>query len=622
MDAVTVQILRNKIASLVEEMHYHFYRSGYSTIIRESRDFSCVILDRDGRLIVAPPMFFHAPVYRHLVDRILALYGTTDERPSSRTQGYRMWHGATPPSPRLRGVGRGEGPLPQARTRGEAPSLPSPASGGGSSGGALSAQARTGETREGDIRDGDVFVSNHPYEGGLPHVSDMAFVAPVFANGALVAFAGSIAHKADLGGAVAGSTSASATEMYQEGLLIPPIKIWEAGRPMPDIERLILGNSRQPELVRGDMQAQIAVTQMGAERVKELCKRFGPDTVCEAFAAILKGAADELRAAIAQLPEGRALAEGFLDSDGVTVDRPIRLAVTVTIANGIATFDFSACDPQAAGPVNLRPSMVEACVFYCLIGCLGPKLAFNDGMRDVARLILAPRTVTNADPPAAVSNYQMVNLKLVDVILEALSHFHPVRAIANAGSSSALGIAWHAPRPGQSTMQYEIIGSAYGGGMGHDGATATATHLSNLHITPIEILESEFPCRIARFDLVPDSGGAGQWRGGLSMRRECELLADATVIRRFDKARFPPQGLAGGRPGGPSRFVVRLGTAHEFEAPASGRYEMKASERFLLHTAGGGGYGDPRARDRAALARDIAEGYVSARAADKDYGAA
>jgi len=548
VDPVTVQILRNKIASLVEEMHYHFYRSGYSTIIRESRDFSCVILDRDGRLIVAPPMFFHAPVYRHLVGRIVAIYG-------------------------------GDG--------------------------------------DDGIRDGDVFVSNHPYEGGLPHVSDMAFVAPVFAAGKLVGFAGSIAHKADLGGTVAGSTSANATEMYHEGVLIPPIKIRDAGRALPDIERLILANSRQPALVRGDMHAQIAVTRMGAARVKELCGRFGPDTLCDAFAAILKGAADELRAAVARLPAGAtASAEGLLDSDGVAVDRPIRLAVTITVGDGIVGFDFSASDPQASGPVNLRPSMVEACVFYCLIGCLGPRLAFNDGMRDVVRLTFAPRTVTNAEPPAAVSNYQMVNLKLVDVILEALSKFHPARAIANAGSSSALGIAWRHGRPGQSTMQYEILGSAYGGGMGHDGASATATHLSNLHVTPIEILEAEFPCRIARFELVPDSGGAGRWRGGLGMQREYELLADATVIRRFDKARFPPQGLAGGKPGGRSRFVVRLGAADEYEAPASGRYEMKAGERFLLQSAGGGGYGDPHERDRAAIARDIAEGYVTAGAAD------
>ena len=552
LDAVTIEILRNKIASLVEEMHYHFYRSGYSTIIRESRDFSCVILDRDGRLIIAPPMFFHAPVYRHLVGRILAVYG---------------------------------------------------------------ADAENG------IRDGDVFVSNHPYEGGLPHVSDMAFVAPVFAGDEIVAFAGSIAHKADVGGTVAGSTSANATEMYHEGLLIPPIKIRDAGRPLPDIERLILGNSRQPALVRGDMQAQIAVTQMGAARVKDLCGRFGAGTVCEAFAAILKAAADGLRGAIAKLPRGAtAHAEGLLDSDGVVVNRPIKLAVTITVGDGIVEFDFSASDPQASGPVNLRPSMVEACVFYCLIGCLDPALAFNDGMRDAVRFVFAPRTITNAEPPAAVSNYQMVNLKLVDVILEALSEFRPARAIANAGSSSALGIAWRQGRPGQSTMQYEIIGSAYGGGMGHDGTSATATHLSNLHITPIEILEAEFPCRITRFDLVPDSGGAGRWRGGLSMRREYELLADATVFRRFAKARFPPLGLAGGESGGRSRFVVRLGAADELEAPASGRYEMRAGERFLVQSAAGGGYGDPRMRERAAIERDVAEGYVSAGVGKDDGG--
>ncbi len=544
MDAITIQILRNKVASLVDEMHYHFYRSGYSTIIRESRDFSCVILDRTGRLIVAPPMFFHAPVYRHLVGRILDLHGK-------------------------------------------------------------------------DIREGDVFVSNHPYEGGLPHVSDMAFVAPVFAGGEIVAFAGSIAHKADVGGAVAGSTSANATELFHEGILIPPIKIIDAGQPLPDVERIILNNSRQPALVRGDMQAQIAVTRMGAVRVADLCGRFGAGMVTDAFAAILKGAAEELRAAIAELPPGEAYAEGLLDSDGVMVDKPIKLAAKITIANGSATFDFSNSDPQARGPVNLRPSMVEACVFYSLIGCLGPKLAFNDGMRDVVRLVFAPRTIVNADAPAPVSNYQMVNLKLVDVILEALATFNPSRAIAHSGSSSALSIAYAKARPGQSTMQYEIMGSAYGGGMGHDGASATATHLSNLHITPIEILESEYPCRIARFDLVPDSGGAGRWRGGLALRREYELLGDATVIRRFDKTRFPPSGIAGGTSGERARFVVRLGTPDEHETRASARYEMKAGERFLMQSAAGGGYGDPAMREPAAVEHDRAEGYVTAEAAKK-----
>jgi N-methylhydantoinase B len=550
-DAITIQILRNKIASLVDEMHYHFYRSGYSTIIRESRDFSCVVLDANGRLIVAPPMFFHAPVYRHLVGRILQLYS---------------------------------------------------------------------EGAAGRITEGDVFVSNHPYEAGMPHVSDMAFVAPVFSEGRIVAFAGSIAHKADVGGTVPGSTSANATEMYHEGVLIPPIKIWDVGKLLPDVERLILANSRQPELVRGDMHAQIAVTQMGAARVKELCGRFGTGTVTAAFAAILKGAADEMRAVLLKLPEGQSTAEGLLDSDGIDVNKPLKLAITVSIKDGIASFDFSSSDPQARGPVNLRPSMVEACVFYALLGSLRPDLAFNDGMRDVVRFKYAPHTIVNADPPGAVSSYQMVNLLLTDVLLEALAKFNPPRAVAHSGASSALSIAWSKSRPGQTAQQYEIAGSAYGGGMGYDGATATATHLSNLHTTPIEVLESEFPVRITRFGLVPDSGGPGRWRGGLAMQREYLILEDAVVIRRFNKTRFPPKGLAGGKNGTRARFVVWVGTDQEYETPASARVEMRAGERFMLQSAGAGGYGDPHERDRAAIESDISEGYVSAEGAEKQYG--
>lgn len=552
LDAITIQILRNKISSLVEEMHYHFYRSGYSTIIRESRDFSCVVLDRNGRLIVAPPMFFHAPVYRYLVGRILELYNSRDGEP-------------------------------------------------------------------GDICEGDVFVCNHPYEGGLPHVSDMAFVAPVFANGKIVAFTGSIAHKADIGGTNPGSTSANATEIFQEGLLLPPMKIWERGALLSDVERLILANTRQPMLVRGDMNAQIAVTYHGALRVKDLCDRFGAQTLADAFAAILNGAAAELRSRIAQLPEGSSSAEGFIDNDGVVIGRAIRLAVTISIRDGIAEFDFSQSDPQTRGPMNLRPSMIEACVFYTLIGSLGPNLHFNDGMNDCIRLKFADRTITNASAPAAVSNYQQVNLKLVDVLLEAMAHFNPARAIANAGSSSALGIFWAKGRPGQSTMQYEILGSAYGGGEKHDGASGTACHLSNLHVTPIEILESEYPCRIHQFGLVPDTGGAGHWRGGLSMIREYELLEDASVVRRFDKSRHPPQGLNGGKDGNGARFTLRPGTPEEYVSPSSGKWELKKGDRFILQTAAGGGYGNPALRDPVDVISDIAQGYVTREAAAEIY---
>lgn len=546
---ITVQVIRNKVASLVDEMHYHFYRSGYSTIIRESRDFSCVVLDKGGRLIVPPPMFFHAPVYRHFIGRILELY-----------------------------------PLSE-------------------------------------IRDGDVFVSNHPYEAGMPHVSDMGFVTPIFVDGTLIGFSGSIAHKADIGGTNPGSTSANATEMFHEGLILPPVKICRAGSYDADLERVILTNSRQPDLVRGDIRAQIAATRMGAERMAELGVRFGARVVTDAFEAILRGAAEELAAALRKLPDGTASAEGCMDDDGVELDRPIKFAVTITVRKGEIVFDFSNCGAQARGPVNLRPSMVEACVFYSLIGALGPDLHFNDGMRDVVKFKFAPRTVANAASPAPVSSYQKANLKLVDVILEAMASFKPDRAIAGSGASGSLLINWHqGGRPGHSTLQYEIFASAYGGGSGHDGTSMVATHLSNLHITPIEILESEFPCRIGEFTFIPDSGGPGEHRGGLAFRRRYHLLQDALVVRRYDRAKFPSKGVAGGKDGRASRFVLVGADGAERVMPSSGRFELKAGEGFYLEKAGGGGYGDPRRRDRTAIARDIAEGYVSAEAAARDYG--
>ena len=548
IDPITVQILKNKVASLVDEMHYHFYRSGYSTIIRESRDFSCVILDKGGRLIVPPPMFFHAPFYKHFVDRTVELY------------------------------------------------------------------------REDGLKDGDVVVSNHPYEAGVPHVSDMAFIAPIFFDGILVGFSGSCAHKADIGGTNPGSTSANSTEIYQEGLVLPPIKMTDQGTYDEDLERLILTNSRQPELVRGDIRAQIAATEIGVARMRDHCTRFGVDMVMNSFAAILKAAADEMQAAISALPDGVASADGYMDDDGVEMDKGVYFAVTITKQGDDITFDFSNSQAQAKGPINLRPSMVEACVFYSMIGCLGHNMQFNDGMRDVVNFVYAPRTITNAESPAPVSSYQKANLRLTDVILEALATFNPARAIAGSGSSGSLSINWHqGGKPGHNTLQYEILGSAYGGGQGNDGCNATATHLSNLHVTPIEIIESEYPCRITEFNMVPDSGGAGEFRGGVAFRRRYEVTQDCTVVRRYDRYKYPPPGAKGGQQGGGSKFVIRVGTDEEESTPASGKFELQAGHAFYLESAGGGGFGDPAERDPERLARDIDEGYVSKQAARDKY---
>jgi N-methylhydantoinase B len=272
-DAITTQVVRNRVSSLMQEMHYHFYRSGYSTIIRESRDFSCVILDCRGGLIVAPPMFFHAPVYRHLVGSILQRYGD-------------------------------------------------------------------------DLHDGDMFVCNHPYEGGLPHVSDMAYVAPIRSGRTLVGFAGSIAHKADVGGTMPGSMSASATEIFQEGLLLPPVKIFSRGACNADLERLILANSRQPDLVRGDMQAQMAATRMGADRVRKTCAQFGVAAVMDSFAAFHFSRARVYLCRHRARARTRAAPTGSPSKDYETSLRVTSISCFASMSSICARYGASAC-PRA-----------------------------------------------------------------------------------------------------------------------------------------------------------------------------------------------------------------------------------------------------------------------------------
>ncbi len=539
VDPITVEILRNRIGSLMDEMHHHFFRSGYSTIVRESRDFSCVILDARGRILVAPPMFFHTTAYRYLVARTIELYGAD-------------------------GLG-----------------------------------------------DGDVIICNHPYEGALPHVPDMAVLAPIFEQGRLIGFAGSIAHKADIGGTVPGSTWGQAREIFQEGILFPPVKLYRAGVHDTDLERLIAANSRQAALTLGDLRGQIGACAIGRDRLMALAREYGAVRLSALLDAMIEAAGREFRAALSRLPDGETEAWAALDSDGIDFATPVRMHVRVVVKDGDVTFDFSQSDPQARGPVNIRRALVEACCFQVLIGMIDPDLAYSDAARDVVRIELAPRTVVNPDPPAPCSSYMMTCMTVIDMLLEAFGPFAPARAAAfSGGSGGGLTVDWKGPGAAGRGNQYEIYGSAYGGSAAGDGASGTTVHLSNIYVTPIEIVETEFPCRVTRFELIPGSGGDGAHRGGLAFRREYELLEPAMVIFRGDRAKFAPRGVAGGQPGRPGRFVLNPGTDREKEMPITCRVDMEAGETMLIEAAGGGGYGAPADRDPDLRARDRREGYV------------
>jgi N-methylhydantoinase B len=527
-DLVTMQIIRSRISTLMDEMDHSIFRSGYSTIVRESHDFSVIITDHEGRLLIAPRMFLHSFTYYHFVQTLVGIYGADG------------------------------------------------------------------------IADGDVYVSNHPYQGGVTHVPDMATLAPIFHEARLIGFCGAMAHKADFGGTVPGSTYGKATSMFQEGMMIPPVRLYRNGVSDRDVERIIEANTRQPKLVLGDLRTQVGATLQGCERMKAMCDQFGHGVVVEAMQRVLRASAVEFGEVIRALPNGVHTAEGFLDSDGVNVDEPVRLCVKVTVENGKIEFDFHGSAPQRQGPINLRRPQVEACCFYAIIALLDPTLKYGHGAHEVVRIKLPPNSVVNASPPSPTSSYMPTSQRLVDLILEALGAFKPDRAIAHSGGTGgSLTIAWKGDGWENRGHQYEIFGSAYGASAKGRGASGLTVHISTTLCAPIEILETEYPVRITRFELVRNSGGAGKFRGGDCFRRQYRLLRPATVIYRADRSKFPARGIAGGGDGLPSRFVVNPGTSAEVVMPASSMIELKDGESFSVQPAAGGGYGAPEQQSTA-----------------------
>ena len=540
VDPITVQILRNRIGSLMDEMHHHFFRSGYSTIVRESRDFSCVILDPLGRLLVAPPMFFHSTAYRYFVGRIFELAGT------------------------------------------------------------------------GGFIDGDVFISNHPYDGSMPHVPDMGVVVPIYHDDKLIGFSGSIAHKADVGGTMPGSTWGQATEIFQEGIVYPPIRLYRAGVLDKSIERLIATNSRQPDLTLGDLRGQVAACFIGRDRLRKICSDCGKIKLISSFNAMIEAAGTEFREALSELENGIQEAESYLDSDGIDLNKSIRMHVKICVKEGKIEFDFSESDSQGRGAVNIRRALVEACCFQVLIGMLNPVLRFSDAIRDVVSIKLKEGTVLSPHPPAPCSSYMKTCMTVIDMLIEALGAFIPQRAAAySGGSGGGLTIDWGPGERQPRGNQYEIYGSAYGGSAVQDGASGVTVHLSNIFVTPVEIIETEFPCRIKKFELIPGSGGDGKYRGGLALRREYEMLQPGMVIFRGDRAVRPPLGVSGGKPGRPSGFVLNPGKPNEREMPITTRIDLEKGDTMRIEAAGGGGYGDPLQRKPETREVDEREGYVT-----------
>lgn len=552
-DPIRLEVFKHLFASVAEEMGVVLRRTGYSPNIKERRDFSCALFDAAGQMIAQAA---HIPV--HL--------------------------GAMP----------------------------------------LSVQAAIAAL---DLGPGDVAILNDPYRGGT-HLPDITLVTPIFLpaqtlgvspgwatspdeaaisagggnrvqhekpQGSIArpfAFAASRAHHADVGGMSPGSMPI-ARELIQEGIIIPPLKLVEAGQVNQGLLDLLLANVRTPEERWGDLQAQLAANAKGVQRMGELVGRYGAGEVQTYMQGLVDYAERMTRRLLAGLLDGVYRFRDWLDDDGVDPE-PAEIVVTITIEGDQAIVDFSGTSPQRRGSINAVYAITLSATLYAFRCLLGEDVPTNSGCLRPIRVVAPEGTVVNARPPAAVAGGNVeTSQRITDVLLGALAQAAPDRVpAASQGTMNNLTIGGWDPGRGQPFAYYETIAGGMGARPGKHGADAIHTHMTNTLNTPVEALEYAYPLRVQRYEIRRGSGGAGQWRGGDGVRRDIELLADAQVTLLTERRVFAPYGLAGGQPGRPGRNVL-IRDGEEQELAGKTTLAAKAGDVVSVQTPGGGGWGAP-----------------------------
>ena len=552
LDPITIEVVTARFREIAATMEHALYHSGYSPILRESKDGTAGLTDAAGRvIIVSGGLQYHSIGYERAVHSVLARY------------------------PRER------------------------------------------------LQPGDSFIVNDPYLGGNPHAPDMVAITPGFVEGRLIGFGVSIAHKADIGGIVPGSSGAAAREIYHDGLLLPPIRYQSSAGIDEIVEAIIRSNSRVPDVVLGDLRGQVGCTRLGVDRLAALCVEYGTDAVVAIMHEILVRTARRVREEIAAFPDGIAEVESFLDHDGADLQRPTRIHVVVEKHGEHLRIDFTGSAAQAPGPVNVGASTALAGVLLAVIAATDPSIPVNSALADAVDVVLPEGSIVNPKHPATVNLYAPTLFMVYGCVLAALGKLNPARAFAPAGFGvGAMAIGYRTSRTGKPAVQYELLISALGGTSTHDGTSIVQPMNHMTPGTPIEVLESEYPIRVRQYDVRRDSAGPGTFRGGLGYVREYELLADCILTSRTTNHRFTASGLAGGSgPAGASATLNPDAAGREALPPLFTR-NLRSGDVLRLDQSGGGGYGPPFEREPESVAGDVRDGYVSLEAAAGAYGVA
>lgn len=475
-----------------------------------------------------------------------------------------------------------------------------------------------------DVHEGDIFISNDPYAAGGSHLPDVNMAMPVFADGKLVCFMCDIAHHADIGGITPGSM-AGGTEIYQEGLRIPVVRLFREGALCEDVLDILLLNARVPAERRGDYFAQVAACRLGVRRIGEMIEARGVPLLLAAFDEIIRRTEERLREALTRIAPGEYTFEDVMDDDGVgTTNIPIKLRITVPPHGGNKKvfFDFTGSGPQVRGNINSTITATQAGVLYSLKALLDPDVPNNQGLIDIVDIHAPHGTIINSAFPAAVAARANTAQRIVDVVIGALAPAIPEAAVGAANGANTTAVFFgHDPRHDRDYVYLETLGGGFGGRFTKDGKDGVQVHITNTSNLPVESIEMEYPLLVESYGFVEDSGGAGKYRGGLGLRRVVRPVGHTmTFSGQGERFVNRPWGIFGGGSGGIGKFVKLSGETEVPLPTKPANLLVTADEAIVVETPGSGGYGNPADRDKAALQNDFVSGKFSREFLKANYG--
>jgi N-methylhydantoinase B/oxoprolinase/acetone carboxylase alpha subunit len=551
VDPVTVEVVRNKLEGIANEMQTTLLRSAFSPIVKEGMDCSAALFTADGQTIAQATAI---PI--HLATMIPALGAVLATHPVDA------------------------------------------------------------------MRPGDVYILNDPYSGGS-HLPDITLFVPVFADGRVITFSVATVHHQDVGGMTPGSIPTNATEVYQEGLRIPPLKYYDGGRINETLEALLRCNIRLSDTFIGDLHAQLAACKVGARRLGELCDAHGSELLTRIFELLLERSESMTRAALRTLPAGTYRYVDWMDNDGVDVDKRVRIEVAVTVGDGSIHFDFFGTSEQVRGPINCVPSGARAAAYYVVRALTGAQIPTNGGCFRPVTLSLPEGSLVNPMPPAPVNARTATIKRMCGAMLGALAEVAPDRVPAAAAGMSLM-LVFGGERPdGSRFIVSELVAAGTGASSVSDGVDCLQTDGTNSMNLPVEALAIEAPIRVVRFGLRADSGGPGRHRGGLGVVREYEFLADGIRLTYRGERHFTePRGSCGGGAGARARATIVHADGTQETIPSKCVTRISEGDRLIVETAGGAGFGDAKTRPREDVVADVANRKIGVESAKEVYGLA